>query len=556
MKERVAIYCRVSTDEQAEGGHSLDEQARLGREAVTESRRLVDVFSDPGYSGASDQRPGLQQMLDRLDEIDVIVVWAMDRLARDVELFARLTKLFTAADVRIESLTGQVDLSTSEGRAMAGFTSVIGQLEREKIAERVRMALAARKRKGQHNGGPAPDGWMDVQVGIDEKAKKPISERVHDPERAPVIRHLFDLADRGMPDAVIARQLNEEGYRTRSGLPWTRRLVQAHVTNAWHAGKVVLHRGKLDEEVFDGQHEPLVDPTTFDRIQKRRAKRDKGAGQHVQGRPAHRHLLAKMAGCGECGSPIFCTTSAYRRKSDGGRARQYACRGYKSSDGTCDLVVNAEAVDAAVLENLPRLMPDFDQWIRQIEDRHTAERELLTQARDKAAAELAAQRQKLEKVEDNYLALDSEEQEKLRGALDRARADFDRCEVRLQATKDALLSVPEDVPHDRLLDFASTLRAVIAGKLDGDHSVGELNRALGELFVSFRIYRELPEELLREGVKAPSGDAIKVGSVYICPILRREVFWRLVAEYDPDAAELAPPLEWIEALAKSANTHE
>ena len=103
--------------------------------------------------------------------------------------------------------------------------------------------------------------------------------------------------------------------------------VQNHVTNAWHAGRVVLHRGKPDEEAFEGQHDPLVDPATFDRIQERRAKRDLGAGQHVKGRPAHRHLLAKLARCGACGSPMFVARAAYRRK-DGTRARQYECRGY------------------------------------------------------------------------------------------------------------------------------------------------------------------------------------------------------------------------------------
>jgi hypothetical protein len=216
--------------------------------------------------------------------------------------------------------------------------------------------------------------------------------------------------------------------------------------------------------------------------------------------------------------------------------------------------VDAEAVDAAVLEDLPRLMPRFNKWIPQIEDRHAAERDLLKQARNQAAAERDAQRRKLEAAEDRWLALSPEDQEVVLGALHRGRRGLSDAETRLTATEGALASIPEDVSHDRLLDFASTLRGVIGGKLDGDRTVGELNRALGELFASFTICRELPEDTLREEVD----DALRsVGSpIYVFPNLRREIAWRLVAEYDESAESPAPPREWIEALALSANSQE
>ena len=133
------------------------------------------MFPDPGYSGASEDRPGLQAMLARLDEIDVIVVWAMDRLTRDVELFAKLAKRLNAANVRVESLTAHVDLATPEGEAMAGVSAVFGQFERKRIAERVSAALKARKVKGLHNGGPPPDGWMDVDEARQGRQTRPCS---------------------------------------------------------------------------------------------------------------------------------------------------------------------------------------------------------------------------------------------------------------------------------------------------------------------------------------------------------------------------------------------
>jgi hypothetical protein len=122
---------------------------------------------------------------------------------------------------------------------------------------------------------------------------------------------------------------------------------------------------------------------------------------------------------------MFAVTSSYERK-DGTRARHYQCRGYNRADGTCDVKVNAEAVDTAVLENLPKLMPRFDEWAGQIEDRHAAERKRLQEARDQAVEEVDAQRRKVEKAEDRFLTLDADDQELLQGALRRVRADLGR----------------------------------------------------------------------------------------------------------------------------------
>ena len=150
---------------------------------------------------------------------------------------------------------------------------------------------------------------------------------------------------------------------------------------------------------------------------------------------------------------MFAITSTYRRK-DGTRARQYLCRGYHNSDGTCAVKVDAEAVDTAVIERLPRLMPDFDEWIAQIEDRHAAERDRLDQERDRAVAD-ATRSAGSSKPEDRWLALDAEEQNLLT-TLGRAQRRAQRRRPAPRPTEDALASIPEDVSHDRLLDFASS----------------------------------------------------------------------------------------------------
>lgn len=354
----------------------------------------------------------------------------------------------------------------------------------------------------------------------------------------PTIIRIFELAAEGVPDSNLARTINAEGFRTRREKPFERRSIQAIVTNPTYAA-LVVHEG----EEYEGKWTPLIDRETWHSIQRQRAKRDLGPGQHAKGRPAHRHLLAKLARCGACGAPMFVTTSSYVRK-DGTRARSYACRGYRYSDGTCDVKVDAEVIDTAVLENLPKLMPRFDEWIAQIEDRHAAERQRLVEQRERAVKERDGLAERLRKAEDRFVDADDEDQERMRSALDRRRDEFRQAEVRVQATADAVASVPQDASYDRLLDFATSLRSVIAGRLDGDHTVRELNLALTELFASFTICRELADGTMREEAE----DALRPGSLYVFPNLRREVTMRLLAEYDADADE-AVPLEWLEALA-------
>ena len=124
---------------------------------------------------------------------------------------------------------------------MAGVSAVFGQFERKRIAERVRAALKARKTRASTTA--ARPRWLDGRGRNGKATDRPVTRApVHDPDRAPVIRHLFKLAAHGLPDSVIARHLNAEGYRTRSGRPWDRRAVQNHVTNAWHAGRVAPWR--------------------------------------------------------------------------------------------------------------------------------------------------------------------------------------------------------------------------------------------------------------------------------------------------------------------------
>jgi DNA invertase Pin-like site-specific DNA recombinase len=530
---KAAGYTRVSTDEQAERGHSLAEQERLIREHVEENGwTLVDVFRDPGYSGAREDRPGLQALLARVDELDVVVVWAPDRLARDVELWARLVKRFTAADVEVKALTAHVDLTTAEGVAMAGVSAVFGQFEKARIAERVRAALAARARKGRHPGGPPPDGWHDVD-----------GERVHDPERAPVIERLFELAEQGLPDARISDQLNREGHRTRAGIPWTRRAVENHVTKPWHAGRVAWHRGEPDEQVFPGQHEPLVAPDVFDRIQAMRTARDRAPGAKKTGRPNTNHALARLAVCAKCGGRMAAYTSSYVRK-DGSRRRFYRCVQAHDGSGMCapGHPIDAEPVDGGVVAGLPTLMVDFDAWAARIRDEYGQEQARLEAELDRAELQLRNQTCRAEKVAAKWAdmaAADDPSADGVAPQVQREQQAVLDAQALVNAARDALEAVPDGFPNDGMLDFANALQAAVKGLLTPGAPLVEVNAALRALFSCF-VISESPGDGLFDGILIQPW--LKVGA--IAPPSDPELGWEWPKLVKPD--DEPPPLRWLQ----------
>src|SRR6186997_1648747 len=164
---RSAIYTRVSTDQGLEQDfNSLDAQ-REACEAYIKSQAhegwslIGDRYDDGGLSGASLQRPALQQLLDavRARRIDIIVVYKVDRLTRSLADFAKLVELFDEHGVSFVSVTQQFNTTTSMGRLTLNVLLSFAQFEREVTSERIRDKIAASKRKGLWVGGMAPLGY-------------------------------------------------------------------------------------------------------------------------------------------------------------------------------------------------------------------------------------------------------------------------------------------------------------------------------------------------------------------------------------------------------------
>jgi site-specific DNA recombinase len=211
-KKRCAVYARVSTDERLDQSfNSLDAQREAGQAYIVSQRAegwmpVGDDYDDGGYSGGNMERPALKRLMADIaaDQIDIVVVYKIDRLTRSLTDFSRLIEVFERHKVSFVSVTQQFNTTTSMGRLMLNILLSFAQFEREVTGERIRDKIAASKRKGLWMGGYTP-------LGYEVKDRKLIIEE----KDAEIIRRIFTRFTEVRSVTDIVREISLEGITTK-----------------------------------------------------------------------------------------------------------------------------------------------------------------------------------------------------------------------------------------------------------------------------------------------------------------------------------------------------
>jgi len=154
---RAILYARVSTDEQARSGHSLAQQLEALREyAAGEGYEILEEVSDPGWSGAYLDRPGLDRVRDFVQDggVDLVLAQDRDRFAREPAYHYLLKREFEEHGTRIRALNDRGD-DSPEGELTDGILDQLARYERAKTAERSRRGKLRRAREGKVIAGTA-----------------------------------------------------------------------------------------------------------------------------------------------------------------------------------------------------------------------------------------------------------------------------------------------------------------------------------------------------------------------------------------------------------------
>jgi site-specific DNA recombinase len=233
---RVAFLRRVSSQEQAQDGNSLDTQLSiLQGYAKINDWQIAGDFVDAGYSGSTDERPGLQSLMSaaRAHEFDIVAVTKLDRFFRNLRLLKNY--LFELDNLGIGFIAAQesLDTSTAPGRLMLNMVGSFAEFERERIGERLKDTRTHLAAQGQWSSGRTPYGY---------RFNKATKELVVDPVEGEGVRFIFNAYLNNEIGIVRTAVLcNEQGIITprlgrRKHTTWTQSAVRHILTHPAYKG--------------------------------------------------------------------------------------------------------------------------------------------------------------------------------------------------------------------------------------------------------------------------------------------------------------------------------
>lgn len=257
-KLRCGVYTRKSSEEGlAQDFNSLHAQ-REACEAYIASQRsegwvlVRDQYDDGGVSGGTLARPGLERLLQDIEDglVDVVVVYKIDRLSRSLADFAKLVEVFDRNEVTFVSVTQSFNTTTSMGRLTLNILLSFAQFEREVTAERIRDKFAASRKKGMWMGGTPPHGYK-------VRARRLVIE----PVEAEQVRRIFDRFIELGSCTELARETAGQGVCTRRGNPIDKKTIYRMLNNRTYIGEAV-HKG----DSYPGEHDAIIDRQTWDKV--------------------------------------------------------------------------------------------------------------------------------------------------------------------------------------------------------------------------------------------------------------------------------------------------
>ena len=243
-KPLAAIYVRVSTEEQAREGLSVDAQIDKCK-AFCNARDwgVFKVYRDAGYSAGTMNRPALELMLRDAQEekFNIILVYKLDRFSRKLRDLIMVLDDLKEKDINFTSVTEQIDTTSAMGEAFFQIIGVFAQLERGMVKERVELSFE-RKIKFGEALFRAPFGYTYYKKQL-----------VPHPENAEKVRQIFEMWANGIDYKEISKKFN---------IP-SSTLYQI-IKNPVYYGKI-----KYRDNLYKGKHKSLISEELFNQANKK-----------------------------------------------------------------------------------------------------------------------------------------------------------------------------------------------------------------------------------------------------------------------------------------------
>ena len=332
QKKKVCAYVRVSTDS-LQQEDSLENQTTYFKGFITANPEweFVGIYSDQGISGYKENRPRFQKMIEdaRAGNIDLIVVKSISRFARNTETVLKFTRELKSIGVGIFFELQNVNTLSGAGELMLTILAAFAQAESEGASANAKMTY---KRKFE-SGIPAHG--LESTFGYKANAQGDI---VVDEEKAAVVRQIFDLAEQGIWPSKIKQYLNKNGVPGCAGGDWDDTAVFRVLHNVSYKGDLILQKtyrdsrrkqrkneGQVDQWYIAENHQPIVPPDQWDKVQEILQKRSEHLQTPAPPKPdkprssRNTYPLSNLIYCPICGEKLI-------HKWGKGRNEYWACK--------------------------------------------------------------------------------------------------------------------------------------------------------------------------------------------------------------------------------------
>lgn len=248
--KNVVSYIRVSTEGQVgEDKFGIDAQrAQIAEYCRKNDMRLVHEYKDEAKSGAKMDRPEFDRIVYgdvQNPPIEAVIVAKSDRIARDINVYYYYKMQLKMKGIELISIAEDFGQFGVFANMLEAFTLCVAEMERENIMKRTSAGRIQKAEQGGYAGGRAPVGYR-VSDG----------RLIPNPDEAKAVRRIFSLQSEGMALRDIADKLGEEGYRSRSGAPYTFGTVR-NILNNKKTYQGYYRYGKNSEWV-EGQQEAIL----------------------------------------------------------------------------------------------------------------------------------------------------------------------------------------------------------------------------------------------------------------------------------------------------------
>ncbi|MEM4259074.1 MAG: recombinase family protein [Candidatus Thermoplasmatota archaeon] len=258
-KIRAAIYTRVSTEDQAKEGFSLDAQIeKLRSYCKARDWEIAGEYIDDGYSGRKTRRPAYTKMMEDLDKWDILLVIKMDRIHRNSKNFMLMMEQLSKQKKEFVSMMESLDTSTAMGRFVMDIIQRIAQLESEQIGERVYIGM---EQKARMNGGvlgfniPYGYNYLDGKLVVNDSESR-------------IIQDIYSWYLTGKSIGEISQMLNDAHIPTKKGGLWAKKTVSTILKNPIYCGYL-----RWEEYVNKSDHDPIITVQDFNKVQEIFAQR-------------------------------------------------------------------------------------------------------------------------------------------------------------------------------------------------------------------------------------------------------------------------------------------